>query len=162
MKLYLLITVISMTIIFGEPVSAKVVINEEKGKISVKCEPDETLKQNGEEPENQTMQLTDPFSGQFSCVSSKVQGKEDMFVFLNMCKNCVTMDAAGISGILIASVTFTVLIAVAVYSVSAPDKVWSHQASDRHPLMRNEAADAVYSHLDNAGKSMYSELGRRR
>ncbi|GCB82868.1 hypothetical protein scyTo_0023792, partial [Scyliorhinus torazame] len=27
--------------------------------------------------------------------------------------------------------------------------------SDRHPLMPNDASDAIYSHLDNSGKSMY-------
>ncbi|XP_041029994.1 uncharacterized protein LOC121269479 isoform X6 [Carcharodon carcharias] len=46
--------------------------------------------------------------------------------------------------------------------VNTPGRSWSHQASDRHPLMRNDAAEAIYSHLDNAGKSTYSELGRRR
>ncbi|XP_060702874.1 T-cell surface glycoprotein CD3 delta chain-like isoform X4 [Hemiscyllium ocellatum] len=101
-------------------------------------------------------------NGNYSC-SKDGADAENLFVYNNpsACLNCVPKDFGGIAGVVIASLTFTILIAVAVYSVSAQDKTWSHQASDRHPLMRNDVNEAVYSHLNNDSRAMYSELGRR-
>ncbi|XP_038635606.1 T-cell surface glycoprotein CD3 delta chain-like [Scyliorhinus canicula] len=156
---FLLLAVTALISLFFEPVSAKIEFKDVRGNIVVKCDADEDIVINGHASKSQT--VTDPFSGTVHCEKGESVADKG-FLHLNLCKNCVVMDIAGISGMVIASVTFTIFIAIAVYSVSAPDRSWSHQASDRHPLMHNDASDAIYSHLDNSGKSMYSELGRRR
>ncbi|XP_072342417.1 T-cell surface glycoprotein CD3 gamma chain-like isoform X4 [Scyliorhinus torazame] len=156
MKSHFLLLAVAL---FLEPACAKIEFKDARGNIVVKCDSGAIIVVDGHETESHT--VTDPFSGLIQCKGKDVE-TEEIFLHFNLCKNCVVMDIAGISGIVIASVTFTIFIAIAVYSVSAPDRSWDHQASDRHPLMPNDASDAIYSHLDNSGKSMYSELGRRR
>ncbi|XP_078415340.1 T-cell surface glycoprotein CD3 gamma chain-like isoform X3 [Cetorhinus maximus] len=155
-----LIIVTIVTILLFELVSA-VEIKDFEGGLKLKC--DNKIAKNGFNLEKSEWSLTDEDHGLYGCIrDTKIsdESEEEIYVYFKKCTNCV--DIKGISGILIASISFTIFIGIAVYSVSAPGRSWSHQASDRHPLMRNDAAEAIYSHLDNAGKSMYSELGRRR
>ncbi|NWX35905.1 CD3D protein, partial [Notiomystis cincta] len=59
-------------------------------------------------------------------------------VYYRMCQNCIEVDAGTISGIIIADVVATLLLAVAVYCVSAHDRGHTSRASDRQNLLANE------------------------
>ncbi|XP_072885931.1 uncharacterized protein [Hemitrygon akajei] len=102
---------------------------------------------------NETL-LSDPFVGEMNC------GPERYFIFINTMKNSV--KPTGIVGLVIASVISTIFISMAVYSLSSQNKPRTYQASDRHPLMRNDANEAVYSHLNQEGQSPYSQLVKNR
>ncbi|XP_059494939.1 uncharacterized protein LOC125466940 isoform X3 [Stegostoma tigrinum] len=156
MKCYiLLVTVTAVALQLCEPVAADWEIIEDDEIPKLKCTTQNITDKNGKDMKTNTLILSDPFSGIYKCSTVS------MSVSYSVCLNCVSLDFAGVTGTVIASLTFTILIAVAVYSVSAQDKTWSHQASDRHPLMRNDINEAVYSHLNNDNRAMYSELGRR-
>ncbi|XP_072885932.1 uncharacterized protein [Hemitrygon akajei] len=73
-----------------------------------------------------------------------------------------SVKPTGIVGLVIASVISTIFISMAVYSLSSQNKPRTYQASDRHPLMRNDANEAVYSHLNQEGQSPYSQLVKNR
>ncbi|XP_041029991.1 T-cell surface glycoprotein CD3 delta chain-like isoform X4 [Carcharodon carcharias] len=159
-----LIIVTIVTILLFELVSAEIAIEDAKGDLRIICK-GKNYVQYGSIVQKCPLLLTDGAHGFYECThnnGSAPDVKDKIYLYVNKCKNCVTLDIGGSSGVLIASISFTIFIGIAVYSVSAPGRSWSHQASDRHPLMRNDAAEAIYSHLDNAGKSTYSELGRRR
>ncbi|XP_048471577.1 T-cell surface glycoprotein CD3 delta chain-like isoform X2 [Rhincodon typus] len=156
MKCYiLLVTVTAVALQLCEPVAVNWTITEVDGVPELTCKSQNIFDENNKDMETKTLILSDPSSGIYKCSGIGI------YVNYSVCLNCVPMDFGGIAGIVIASLTFTILIAAAVYSVSAQDKTWSHQASDRHPLMRNDINEAVYSHLNNDNRAMYSELGRR-
>lgn len=98
----------------------------------------------------------DPSKKEYKC------GSDDTFVYVNMGKAFVSLDIAGLSGFIIASVVSTIFIAIAVYSLTAQNKPRTYQTSDRHPLMHNDGNEAVYSHLNNDGKATYSQLAKKR
>ncbi|NWW72049.1 CD3D protein, partial [Climacteris rufus] len=55
-----------------------------------------------------------------------------------MCQNCIEVDAATISGIVIADVVATLLLAVAVYCITGHARGHTSRASDRQNLISNE------------------------
>ncbi|XP_059813005.1 uncharacterized protein LOC132385174 isoform X3 [Hypanus sabinus] len=98
--------------------------------------------------------LTNSSVKEFTCDSEKY------FIFINTMK--IFVKPTGIFGLVIASVISTIFISIAVYSLSSQNKPRTYQASDRHPLMRNDANEAVYSHLNQDGQSHYSQLVKNR
>ncbi|NXP23942.1 CD3D protein, partial [Scytalopus superciliaris] len=59
-------------------------------------------------------------------------------VHYRMCQNCIEVDAATISGIVIADVVATALLAVAVYCVTGHNRGHMSRASDRQNLIAND------------------------
>ncbi|NXA43371.1 CD3D protein, partial [Eudromia elegans] len=55
-----------------------------------------------------------------------------------VCQNCIEVDAATVSGIVVADVVATVFLAIAVYCVSGHDKGRLSRASDRQNLIAND------------------------
>ncbi|NXR06463.1 CD3D protein, partial [Semnornis frantzii] len=55
-----------------------------------------------------------------------------------VCQNCIQVDAATISGIVVADVVATIFLAVAVYCISGQDRTRMSRASDRQNLIANE------------------------
>ncbi|NWX91985.1 CD3D protein, partial [Nothoprocta pentlandii] len=55
-----------------------------------------------------------------------------------VCQNCIELDAATISGIVVADVVATVFLAIAVYCISGHDKGRLSRASDRQNLIAND------------------------
>ncbi|NWI95747.1 CD3D protein, partial [Pitta sordida] len=74
--------------------------------------------------------------GLYTCV---VEGKKKKLqVHYRMCQNCIEVDAATISGIVIADVVATALLAVAVYCVTGHNRGHMSRASDRQNLIAND------------------------
>ncbi|XP_067910290.1 T-cell surface glycoprotein CD3 gamma chain-like isoform X3 [Heterodontus francisci] len=155
------IIVTSLTILLFAPVSMTIEFERVGNDLKLSCKQGDLVLEGGEMNGVRTLMLTDFVSGNYHCKGDTAE-ETKFLLYFEPCKDCVAVSIGGICGILIASVMFTIFIGIAVYSISVQDRSWSHQASDRHPLMRNDANDAVYSHLNNDGRSMYSELGKKR
>ncbi|NXU88271.1 CD3D protein, partial [Xiphorhynchus elegans] len=74
--------------------------------------------------------------GLYTCDTGKRMAK--LQVHYRMCQNCIEVDAATVSGIVIADVVATALLAVAVYCVTGHDRGHLSRASDRQNLIANE------------------------
>ena len=72
-----------------------------------------------------------------------------------MCQNCIEVDAPTISGIVVADVVATVLLAIAVYCITGQDKGLMSRASDRQNLIAN---DQLYQPLGERNDGQYSQL----
>ncbi|NXH13038.1 CD3D protein, partial [Bucco capensis] len=59
-------------------------------------------------------------------------------VHYRMCQSCIEVDAATVSGIVVADALATLLLAIAVYCISGQDKGHMSRASDRQNLIANE------------------------
>ncbi|KAM6370473.1 T-cell surface glycoprotein CD3 delta chain [Pluvialis apricaria] len=81
--------------------------------------------------------------------------KSSLQVHYRMCQNCIEVDAPTISGIVIADVVSTVLLAVAVYCITGQDKGRMSRASDRQNLIANEQ---LYQPLGERDDGQYSRL----
>ncbi|TFK01977.1 ADP-ribosylation factor 1 isoformX1 [Platysternon megacephalum] len=77
-------------------------------------------------------------------------------VYFRMCQNCIELDAATISGIVVADVIATVFLAIAVYCITGQDSGRHLQASDRQNLIANEQ---LYQPLGERDNEQYSRLG---
>uniref|UniRef100_A0A8C3RX61 CD3 gamma/delta subunit Ig-like domain-containing protein n=1 Tax=Chelydra serpentina TaxID=8475 RepID=A0A8C3RX61_CHESE len=71
--------------------------------------------------------------GVFKCNDS-----DPVQLHFRMCQNCIELDAATISGIVVADVIATVFLAVAVYCIAGQDSGRLLRASDRQNLIANE------------------------
>ncbi|NXE56915.1 CD3D protein, partial [Casuarius casuarius] len=76
-------------------------------------------------------------------------------VHYRMCQNCIEVDAATISGIVVADVVATVFLAIAVYCITGQDKGRMSRASDRQNLIANEQ---LYQPLSERDSAQYSRL----
>uniref|UniRef100_A0A8C6YV95 CD3 delta subunit of T-cell receptor complex n=2 Tax=Nothoprocta TaxID=8806 RepID=A0A8C6YV95_NOTPE len=74
---------------------------------------------------------------------------------VSVCQNCIELDAATISGIVVADVVATVFLAIAVYCISGHDKGRLSRASDRQNLIAN---DQLYQPLGERNDGQYSRL----
>ncbi|XP_059494937.1 T-cell surface glycoprotein CD3 delta chain-like isoform X1 [Stegostoma tigrinum] len=99
--------------------------------------------------------LEDSHSDLFDCGRDS---KTKAYIFIRNCLNCVQADTRTILGMVLGNLIATVLIAVAVYCVSAPGKTKLHQASDRQALVRSDEIGAVYSGIEQSGRQEYSHL----
>nr|XP_013806623.1 PREDICTED: T-cell surface glycoprotein CD3 delta chain [Apteryx mantelli mantelli] len=72
-----------------------------------------------------------------------------------VCQNCIEVDAATISGIVVADVIATVFLAIAVYCITGHDKGRMSRASDRQNLIANEQ---LYQPLGDRDDGQYSRL----
>nr|XP_005299826.1 T-cell surface glycoprotein CD3 gamma chain-like [Chrysemys picta bellii] len=77
-------------------------------------------------------------------------------VYFRMCQNCIELDAATISGIVVADVIATVFLAIAVYCITGQDSGRRLRASDRQNLIANEQ---LYQPLGERDNEQYSRLG---
>ncbi|NXN09949.1 CD3G protein, partial [Indicator maculatus] len=75
--------------------------------------------------------------GRYAC---EANGERSLYLQLHyrMCQNCIEVDAATISGIVLADVVATIFLAVAVYCISGQDRRLVSRASDRQNLIANE------------------------
>lgn len=77
-------------------------------------------------------------------------------VYFRMCQNCIELDAATISGIVVADVIATVFLAIAVYCITSQESGRHLRASDRQNLIANEQ---LYQPLGERDNEQYSRLG---
>ncbi|XP_068023853.1 T-cell surface glycoprotein CD3 gamma chain-like [Melanerpes formicivorus] len=141
----------------------KVRVKEISGKVFLQCETDKAApiswrKKGDPEDRNETLldlgtAHSDP-RGSYACTAN---GKTSPYLQLHyrMCQNCIELDAATISGIVVADVVATILLAVAVYCISGQDRRLTSRASDRQNLIANEQ---LYQPLGERGEGQYSQL----
>uniref|UniRef100_H3BFR3 T-cell surface glycoprotein CD3 gamma chain n=1 Tax=Latimeria chalumnae TaxID=7897 RepID=H3BFR3_LATCH len=84
-----------------------------------------------------------------------------LYVFFHMCENCVSLDPGTISGIIVGDIVATLLIAFAVYCVSAQNSIKTFRASDRQNLIQNDV-NQLYQPLGDRDDSAYSHIGASR
>ncbi|NXX75198.1 CD3D protein, partial [Urocolius indicus] len=75
--------------------------------------------------------------GVYECEIEGGKKSSPLQVYYRMCQNCIEVDAPTISGIVVADVVATVLLAVAVYCITG-HKGRLSRASDRQNLIANE------------------------
>ncbi|XP_032905597.1 uncharacterized protein LOC116991245 isoform X3 [Amblyraja radiata] len=149
-----LVFAIGATILLFGPASTKMKFEDVKNGVKMDC--DQPIKFGNEYSDSNTLVATDQSKMEYTC------GSDDTFVYVNMGKTFVSLDIAGLSGFIFASVASTIFIAIAVYSLTVQNKPRTYQTSDRHPLVHNDGNEAVYSHLNNDGKATYSQLAKKR
>nr|XP_014427929.1 T-cell surface glycoprotein CD3 gamma chain-like isoform X2 [Pelodiscus sinensis]XP_025039342.1 T-cell surface glycoprotein CD3 gamma chain-like isoform X1 [Pelodiscus sinensis] len=98
-------------------------------------------------------ELSDP-KGIFQCNTSN-----HLQVYFRMCGNCIELDAATISGIIVADVIATAFLAIAVYYIAGQDSGRLSRASDRQNLI---ASEQLYQPLGERDNEQYSRLGAAR
>ncbi|XP_062450617.1 T-cell surface glycoprotein CD3 delta chain [Rhea pennata] len=82
-------------------------------------------------------------------------GSASLQVHYRMCQNCIEVDAATVSGIVVADVVATVFLAIAVYCITGHDQGRMSRASDRQNLIANEQ---LYQPLGERDDGQYSRL----
>ncbi|XP_054251503.1 T-cell surface glycoprotein CD3 gamma chain-like [Indicator indicator] len=140
----------------------KVIVKEISGKVFLECETKKgseiTWLKDQEKKGNETLlelgtAHSDP-RGRYAC---EANGKRSLYLQLHyrMCQNCIEVDAATISGIVVADVVATLFLAVAVYCISGQDRRLVSRASDRQNLIANEQ---LYQPLGERAEGQYSQL----
>ncbi|XP_019398624.1 PREDICTED: T-cell surface glycoprotein CD3 delta chain isoform X2 [Crocodylus porosus] len=126
----------------------------------LKCpeDPSSWEKDNVEFPKNLTELdlgpiVNDP-RGVYKC--SKDGTQYGMKVHVRMCQNCIELDVATISGIVIADIIATIFLAIAVYCITGQERGHLSRASDRQNLIANEQ---LYQPLGERDDGHYSRLG---
>ncbi|KYO47904.1 T-cell surface glycoprotein CD3 delta chain [Alligator mississippiensis] len=97
--------------------------------------------------------VNDP-RGVYTC--SKGNNQHTMKVHVRMCQNCIELDAATISGIVVADIVATIFLAIAVYCITGQERGHLSRASDRQNLIANEQ---LYQPLGERDDGHYSRLG---
>ncbi|XP_030076870.1 T-cell surface glycoprotein CD3 gamma chain isoform X2 [Microcaecilia unicolor] len=156
------IGVIILSFLFKDAVSEEPEIKLSGGKVTLYCKDAVTWFKDGKEVLYNKTDLdlgseTDDPRGMYECQDRST--KKHLQVYYRMCQSCIEFNTATISGLVIADVIATVLIAFAVYCVTSPDKGRSSQASDKQTLIRNEQ---LYQPLRDRDNSEYSHLSTAR
>ncbi|NXI74445.1 CD3D protein, partial [Anseranas semipalmata] len=76
--------------------------------------------------------------GTYTCRLQNENEEGTLQVHYRMCQNCIEVDAPTISGIVVADVVATILLAIAVYCITGQDKGRMSRASDRQNLVDND------------------------
>ncbi|KFQ20017.1 T-cell surface glycoprotein CD3 delta chain, partial [Mesitornis unicolor] len=140
-----------------------VIVKEVNGKVFLKCKTDSQnqiiWRKDGNWIDNTTEldlgAIYDDPRGIYTCETEGVKASTPLQLHYRMCQNCIEVDAPTISGIVIADVVATVLLAVAVYCITGHDKGRMSRASDRQNLIANEQ---VYQPLGERDDGQYSRL----
>ncbi|XP_061224192.1 T-cell surface glycoprotein CD3 gamma chain [Neopsephotus bourkii] len=142
----------------------KVTVKEASGKVFLQCAGGSNSQivwyKDGNWVENATQldlgAIYDDPRGIYTCEADKGKRSPPLQVHYRMCQNCIEVDAATISGIVVADVVATVFLAVAVYCITGQDKGRMSRASDRQNLIANEQ---LYQPLGERDNEQYSQLG---
>ncbi|KAL7849436.1 hypothetical protein SRHO_G00210590 [Serrasalmus rhombeus] len=138
--------------------------NTKSDSAELKCDKGKWQKENIEE--TLTVQYTEDRNEVETC-KEDVEGSEisrQILVRVRTCENCIEMNIAAITAIAIGNILATILIGVAVYSLTAQPKGKSfsgNKASDKEHLIRNGDGD-TYQPLAPGQKSEYQTLGGAR
>ncbi|XP_025913672.1 T-cell surface glycoprotein CD3 delta chain [Apteryx rowi] len=150
------------------PLSAgeeEVVVKEANGRVFLRCGSGEadsvTWWKDGRRIKNDTQldlgAMYDDPRGHYACRLRRGGSSQELMlqVHYRMCQNCIEVDAATISGIVVADVIATVFLAIAVYCITGHDKGRMSRASDRQNLIANEQ---LYQPLGDRDDGQYSRL----
>ncbi|XP_068773078.1 T-cell surface glycoprotein CD3 delta chain [Struthio camelus] len=144
----------------------EMVVKEASGKVFLQCGSQQTGSvwwwRDGYELGNSTQldlgSIHDDPRGVYTCSLDRDDSSKavTLQVHYRMCQNCIEVDAATISGLVIADVVATVFLAIAVYCITGHDKGRMSRASDRQNLIANEQ---LYQPLGDRDNGQYSRLG---
>ncbi|XP_004689270.1 PREDICTED: T-cell surface glycoprotein CD3 delta chain [Condylura cristata] len=100
--------------------------------------------------------ILDP-RGRYKC-TGKDANENDVIVqiYYRMCQNCVELDSATLSGIVVADIIATLLLALGVYCFAGHETGRLSEAADTQVVMRN---DQLYQPLRERNNDQYSSLG---
>ncbi|NP_990843.2 T-cell surface glycoprotein CD3 delta chain precursor [Gallus gallus] len=140
-------------------------VKEVSGKVFLQCQeskddqkPNYLWKKGKEELGNMRQldlgAIYDDPRGTYTCQRDE-NVNSTLHVHYRMCQNCIEVDAPTISGIVVADVVATVLLAIAVYCITGQDKGLMSRASDRQNLIAN---DQLYQPLGERNDGQYSQL----
>ncbi|KFP25751.1 T-cell surface glycoprotein CD3 delta chain, partial [Colius striatus] len=144
----------------------KVIVKEVSRKVFLQCATDKPTQimwwKDGNNIENKTQLdlgaiYSDP-RGVYVCEIEGGKKSSPLQVHYRMCQNCIEVDAPTISGIVVADVIATMLLAVAVYCITG-HKGRLSRASDRQNLIANEQ---LYQPLGERNEGQYSQLAPAR
>ncbi|KAG8522203.1 T-cell surface glycoprotein CD3 delta chain, partial [Galemys pyrenaicus] len=97
--------------------------------------------------------ILDP-RGKYSC---EKDGKtQSLQIYYRMCQNCVELDPGTFSGLMIADVIATLLLALGVYCFAGHETGRLSEAANSQVVMRN---DQLYQPLRERNNDQYSSLG---
>ncbi|XP_042270590.1 T-cell surface glycoprotein CD3 gamma chain-like [Thunnus maccoyii] len=146
--------------------------------IKLKCHTDyNAIMKNNKEIPSHVLTYSDENTGEYTCVvkaddPDNNRNGPSIFVKFRTCDNCVELDAASISGIVVGDVVATIVIGVAVYLIASQARTGpmpSHKkSSDRQHLVPNEmpsrASNDHYQPLKKKSgqKDTYDVLHNRR
>ncbi|KAJ1189982.1 hypothetical protein NDU88_006723 [Pleurodeles waltl] len=146
--------------VFGLGSGVNVTVRESLGELVLECKGATNAEWNtgGRNLEVNLGALTRDPRGTYSCSEhGNPQSKDTLQVYVRMCENCIELDPGTISGIVVADVIITILIAVAVYCVSGSEKGRPSRgkSSDKQVLIPN---DQLYQPLRDREESAYSHI----
>ncbi|NXA30302.1 CD3D protein, partial [Ibidorhyncha struthersii] len=141
----------------------KIIVKEASGKVFLQCvttsQSQVVWLKDGNTVGNTTQldlgAIYDDPRGVYTCKIEGGKGGASLQVHYRMCQNCIEVDAPTISGIVVADVVATILLAVAVYCITGQDKGRMSRASDRQNLIANEQ---LYQPLGERDDGQYSRL----
>ncbi|XP_029429838.1 T-cell surface glycoprotein CD3 delta chain [Rhinatrema bivittatum] len=149
-------------------VEVEVKVKEAGGKVTLECTTgsqnamrwtkDEIVQESNKSELGLGPELNDP-RGIYKCEDMINGNRGVLQVYYRMCQSCIEFNPGTISGLLVADVIATALIAFAVYCVTRPDKGRSSRASDKQTLIQHEQ---LYQPLGDRGNSEYSHLSTAR
>lgn len=146
---------------FGLGSNFNVTVMERHGELVLECEGGNW--DSGDKGKNLNLgALTRDPRGTYSCSKEGDSAiKNSLQVYVRMCENCIELDPGTISGIVVADVIITILIAVAVYFVSRTEKGRPSRgkSSDKQVLIPN---DQLYQPLRDREESAYSHISASR
>ncbi|XP_069470546.1 T-cell surface glycoprotein CD3 delta chain-like [Ambystoma mexicanum] len=152
-----------LAVLLATGVAAKVTVVERSGELVLRCDgvSDHVNWSTGSEGKELNLgRLSSDPRGIYSCWErNKRESKDGLQVYVRMCENCIDLDPGTISGIVVADVIITVLIAVAVYCVSGSEGGRASRASDKQVLIAN---DQLYQPLKKGEASEYSQISGSR
>ncbi|XP_044210200.1 T-cell surface glycoprotein CD3 gamma chain-like [Thunnus albacares] len=158
----------------------KITATQTDGGIKLTCDGENKfIREKGNMPPKDspiTLIYSDEDTGEYTCMTKiNEEYQEDgpsIFVKFRTCDNCVELDAASISGIVVGDVVATIVIGVAVYLIASQARtgpIPSHKkSSDRQHLVPNEmpsrASNDHYQPLKKKSgqKDTYDVLHNRR
>ncbi|XP_078538377.1 T-cell surface glycoprotein CD3 delta chain isoform X1 [Lissotriton helveticus] len=138
-----------------------VTVMERHGELVLECEGGNWESGDKGKDLNLGALIRDP-RGTYTCQKEGDKAiKNTLQVYVRMCENCIELDPGTISGIVVADVIITVLIAVAVYCVSGTEKgrPTRGKSSDKQVLIPN---DQLYQPLRDREESAYSHISASR
>ncbi|XP_037363759.1 T-cell surface glycoprotein CD3 gamma chain [Talpa occidentalis] len=97
--------------------------------------------------------INDP-RGTYWCAKGEKRS-QNLQLFYRMCQNCIELNAASISGFVLAEIISIFLLGVGVYLIAGQDGVRQSRASDKQILLSN---DELYQPLKEREDDQYSQL----
>ncbi|XP_075956632.1 T-cell surface glycoprotein CD3 gamma chain [Anarhichas minor] len=112
----------------------------------------------------ESLEYKDENTGEYTCVHNDIHGAK-IFVKFRTCDNCVELDTASITGMVVGDVVATIVIGVAVYLIASLNRIGPvtspKKSSDRPRRTPNEGSrgpNDTYQPLKKGQRDTYDVL----